>query len=193
MSQTTNNNVSEEFIESLKGHFGLGILENLGRDKKDLQKMWPHASSWDIQDNVPLQFGKLPYPGKVSLELSIYWDVCPYLLDYVQSLVKLPAFLDKPDLRMLPAFLNELDLRNVAGLLRQTKLRNVAELLGQTKFENVASLLRRIRLEKYKLPDFLNELDLRMLLAFLDELDLGILPDSLDKLNLKCCSFPYSS
>ncbi|GBB90202.1 hypothetical protein RclHR1_01710002 [Rhizophagus clarus] len=86
MSQTTNNNVSEEFIESLKGHFGLGILENLGRDKKDLQKMWPHASSWDIQDNVPLQFGKLPYPGKVSLELSIYWDVCPYLLDYVQSL-----------------------------------------------------------------------------------------------------------
>ncbi|GES98670.1 hypothetical protein RCL_jg5545.t1 [Rhizophagus clarus] len=52
MSQTTNNNISKEFIDSLKGHFGLA------------------------------------YPDQVSLELLKYWNVCPFLLDYVQSLAK---------------------------------------------------------------------------------------------------------
>ncbi|GBB92095.1 hypothetical protein RclHR1_19620001, partial [Rhizophagus clarus] len=28
------------------------------------------------------------YPGKVSQELSKYWDVCPVLLDYIQTLAK---------------------------------------------------------------------------------------------------------
>ncbi|GBB88888.1 hypothetical protein RclHR1_01550022 [Rhizophagus clarus] len=89
MSQTTSYNVSKEFIDNLKGHFGLCLLENIERERKDLQKRWSRASSWDIQKNVPLQAcGQLGYPGQVAQELSKYWDVCPVLLEYIQTLAK---------------------------------------------------------------------------------------------------------
>ncbi|GBB99521.1 hypothetical protein RclHR1_03550001 [Rhizophagus clarus] len=58
----------------------------------------------------------------------------------------------------------------------------------ECKLEEVAGLLRRSRLEKYKLPNFLDEPDLRMLPAFLDKLNLEILPDFLDKSDLRMLS-----
>ncbi|GES86322.1 hypothetical protein GLOIN_2v1871772 [Rhizophagus clarus] len=43
----------------------------------------------DIQKNVPLRAcGELRYPAEGHLELSKYWDVCPVLISYIQSLSK---------------------------------------------------------------------------------------------------------
>ncbi|GBB96973.1 hypothetical protein RclHR1_28890002 [Rhizophagus clarus] len=87
MLQTNNYDVSEEFLNNLRDNFSIFLLKNIEQEKRGLQKMWPRTSSWDIQKNVPTCLrGEFGYSAEEQLELSKYWDVCPVLISYIQSL-----------------------------------------------------------------------------------------------------------
>ncbi|GBC06069.1 hypothetical protein RclHR1_06600003 [Rhizophagus clarus] len=44
--------------------------------------------SQTTKNNESGKLGRLGYPGHISRELSRYWDICPFILDYVQVLAK---------------------------------------------------------------------------------------------------------
>ncbi|GBB91388.1 hypothetical protein RclHR1_18650004 [Rhizophagus clarus] len=76
--------MKREFATMIQAKTKVNILEKLEADKNALRDLWPRQSSWNIQTNQPRQIPiGSQYPEPLPLELAIYWDVCPFLLDYV--------------------------------------------------------------------------------------------------------------
>ncbi|GES85417.1 hypothetical protein RCL_jg6437.t1 [Rhizophagus clarus] len=87
MSQHNQQDAEEELFKIFRDLFGQLLLENMEREHKNMRRMWPRSSSWDIQQNVPLrQTDGLRNPSDTYLKLVKYWDVCHFLLTYLQHL-----------------------------------------------------------------------------------------------------------
>ncbi|GBB86005.1 hypothetical protein RclHR1_12440008 [Rhizophagus clarus] len=87
MSQPNIQDIGEELFKTLRNNFTELILENIKKEQTAYNFVWPRSSTWNNQRNVSrYPSNGLQSPPEQFIELSKYWDVCPYLLTYMHHL-----------------------------------------------------------------------------------------------------------
>ncbi|GBC08717.1 hypothetical protein RclHR1_08340003 [Rhizophagus clarus] len=87
MLQPNTQDIREKLCTIFQSNFNEFILENMKKERDAFSFVWPHSSTWDNQRNVPrYPLSGLQSPSEQFIELSKYWDVCPYLLTYIHHL-----------------------------------------------------------------------------------------------------------
>ncbi|GBB90980.1 hypothetical protein RclHR1_18050005 [Rhizophagus clarus] len=83
MSLPNTKDTKREFVNMIQAKTTVKLLEKLEGDKQTLRDLWPRISSWNIQEDQPRQIPiGSQYPDQLPLELSKYWDVCFFFIDY---------------------------------------------------------------------------------------------------------------